>query len=163
MKSVGVCYWYVKIPQCMYTERRLEYITFYVKKKHKAPLAVCSNSPLVRDGPLGVLSFVRFAYCYIWHVWNTVNCSLHVPWWRWNGRSSVLYLQWDFLYCQDDIFGFGALVDPPNLFEHFLNLSQSASEVALKCMDKIEHYQTAIEQTRVPYVLCRKVDVMPNL
>ena len=45
MKSLGVCYWYVKIPQCEYMEHGLEYITFYVQK-HMAPLAVCSGSPV---------------------------------------------------------------------------------------------------------------------
>ena len=35
MKSLAVCYWYVKLPLCGYMERGLEYITFYVKKKQK--------------------------------------------------------------------------------------------------------------------------------
>ena len=39
MKSVGVWYWYVKIPQYRYMEHGLEYITFYV-------MAVCSGSPV---------------------------------------------------------------------------------------------------------------------
>ena len=34
MKSLGVYYWYVKIPQCGYMEHGLEYIMFYVKKTY---------------------------------------------------------------------------------------------------------------------------------
>ena len=32
MKSLGECYWYVKMPRCGCVEHGLEYITFYVKK-----------------------------------------------------------------------------------------------------------------------------------
>ena len=51
MKSLGVCYWYVKMPWCGCVEHGLEYSTFYVQK-HMAPLAVCSGPPLVLDGLL---------------------------------------------------------------------------------------------------------------
>ena len=61
MKIFGVCYWYVKIPQCVYVEHGLVYITFYVQK-HMAPMAVCSGPSLVRDTPLGAPAFVRLAY-----------------------------------------------------------------------------------------------------
>ena len=37
MKSLRVCYWYVKMPQWGYVEHRLECIKFYVQK-HIAPL-----------------------------------------------------------------------------------------------------------------------------
>ena len=37
MKSLGACYWYVKMPQCGCVEHVLEYITFYVHK-HIAPV-----------------------------------------------------------------------------------------------------------------------------
>ena len=60
MKSLGVCYWYVKMTQCRYVEHGLEYITFYVKKQ--TPLAVCSGPPLVRHKTLGAPTFVIFAY-----------------------------------------------------------------------------------------------------
>ena len=60
MKSFGVCYWYVKVPQCRYIELGLEYIMFYVQKD-MAPLAVCSGTPLVHDKPLGAPALVRFA------------------------------------------------------------------------------------------------------
>ena len=38
MKSLGVCYWYIKMPQCGCVEHGLEYTTFYVQK-HIAHLA----------------------------------------------------------------------------------------------------------------------------
>ena len=61
MKSFWVYYWYVKMPQCGYVKHRLEYITFHVQKLI-APLAIRSNSPLIRDKPLGAPAFVRHAY-----------------------------------------------------------------------------------------------------
>ena len=51
MKSLGVYYWYVKMPRCGCVEHGLECITFYVKK-YIAPLAVCYGPTLVRDRPL---------------------------------------------------------------------------------------------------------------
>ena len=56
---IGVYYWYVKIPQCLYVEHRLKYISFY-DQIHKALLAICYNSPLVRDKPIGAP-----------HLWNS--------------------------------------------------------------------------------------------
>ena len=44
MKSLGVYYWYVKIPRCGYVEHGLEYFTFYVQK-HIAHSAACSGPP----------------------------------------------------------------------------------------------------------------------
>ena len=44
MKSLGVYYWYVKMPWCVCVERGLEYIILYVKK-HIALLAACSGPP----------------------------------------------------------------------------------------------------------------------
>ena len=71
MKSLWVYFWYVKIPQRGYMEHGLEYITFYVLKKlHKAPVAICSNPPLVRDKPLGAHAFVGLAY------WVLLNYSI---------------------------------------------------------------------------------------
>ena len=32
MKSLGVCYWYVKMPQCGCVEHGLAYIALYVQK-----------------------------------------------------------------------------------------------------------------------------------
>ena len=55
MKSLWVCYWYVKMPGKM----DLEYITFSVQKQF-GPLALWSSPPLLRDGPP---AFVRLAYC----------------------------------------------------------------------------------------------------
>ena len=44
MKSLGVCYWYVKMPQCGCVEHGLAYTTFYVQK-HRAHLAVLFYFP----------------------------------------------------------------------------------------------------------------------
>ena len=44
MKSLGVYYWYVKMPRCGYVEHGLEYFSFYVQK-HIADLAACSGPP----------------------------------------------------------------------------------------------------------------------
>ena len=44
MKSLGMYYWYVKVPQCGCVKHRLEYIMFYVQK-HIAPLATLFWSP----------------------------------------------------------------------------------------------------------------------
>ena len=67
-------YWYVKIPQCGYTDHRLEYITFYVQN-HIAPLTVCSNLPLDRDRPLGAPAFVKLAYCHSINEFENVACK----------------------------------------------------------------------------------------
>ena len=60
-KSLGVCYWCVKIPQCRCMEHGSKYITFYVQK-HIAHLAMCCDPPLVRDKPLGAPAFVKPVY-----------------------------------------------------------------------------------------------------
>ena len=44
MKSLGVCYWYVKMPGCGYVEYGYEYFSFYIQK-HVAHLAACSGPP----------------------------------------------------------------------------------------------------------------------
>ena len=51
-KSLGVCCWCVKIPQCGYMGHGLKFITFYVQK-HIVALEKCHNPTLVRDKPLG--------------------------------------------------------------------------------------------------------------
>ena len=61
-KSLGVCYWWVKIPLCGCMEYGLKHIACYVQK-YIAALAICYNWGLVRDQPLGRL-----------HLWN---CLLH--------------------------------------------------------------------------------------
>ena len=63
MESLGVCYWYVRIPQCGYMEQGLAPITFYVQK-HMTPLGLCSGLSLVHNKPLGAPTFVRHAYFY---------------------------------------------------------------------------------------------------
>ena len=61
MKSLGVYYGYVKMPRCGYVEHGLENFSFCFQK-HIAHLAACPKPPLVRDGPLGVPTFLKFAY-----------------------------------------------------------------------------------------------------
>ena len=45
MKSLGVYYSYVKMPQSGYVEHGLKHFSFYVQK-HIAHLAVCSGPPV---------------------------------------------------------------------------------------------------------------------
>ena len=61
MKSLGVCYWYVKIPQCTYLKHGLEYITFYVQNIWHLWQSVLV-APLVHEKPLGAPTFVRLSY-----------------------------------------------------------------------------------------------------
>ena len=63
MKSLGVYYWCVKIPLYGYMEHGLKYIMFCLQK-HIAALAMCYDSPLVHDKPLGVPTFVKLIYCF---------------------------------------------------------------------------------------------------
>ena len=60
-KSLGVCYWCVKIPQCGYVEHGLKHISFYVQK-HIVTLAVCYNAGLVLDKLLGTPASVKLVY-----------------------------------------------------------------------------------------------------
>ena len=60
-KSLGVCYWYVNIPQCRYMWHGLKLIMFYVQK-HIAALEMCHNQPLVRHKPLGAPASVKLVY-----------------------------------------------------------------------------------------------------
>ena len=60
MKSLGVCYKYVEVPECWYQEHGLEYITFYIRK-HSAPLVVCSGPPAVHKKQPGASAFERLA------------------------------------------------------------------------------------------------------
>ena len=62
MKSMGVCYWCVKIPQCWYMEHGLKDIAFYFQK-HITPCTVVITSLLVRDKPLGSPASVKQVYC----------------------------------------------------------------------------------------------------
>ena len=65
-KSLVVCYWCVKIPQCGYMGQGLRLIAFYVQK-HIAALAAslpkCHNPLLVRNKPLGVPASVKQVSC----------------------------------------------------------------------------------------------------
>ena len=68
MKSLGVYYWYVKMPQCGCVEHGLEYITFYVEK-HIEYKAACSGPLLVRNGPLEASAFVKLAQLVVTLWW----------------------------------------------------------------------------------------------
>ena len=71
-KSLGVCYWCVKIPQCGYMEHGLKHITYYVQK-HIAALVMCYNPALVRDKPLGAPTSVKLVY------WLGYTSIVHLP------------------------------------------------------------------------------------
>ena len=58
MKSLGVCYWYVKMPWCGCKEHGLKYIMFY-GQKHKALLVPLFWYP---TGLLGAPAFVKLPY-----------------------------------------------------------------------------------------------------
>ena len=58
---IGVYYWCVKIPQCVYMKHGLKYNTLYVEK-HIASLTMCYNPPLVHHKLLGAPAFVKLAY-----------------------------------------------------------------------------------------------------
>ena len=60
-KSLGVCYWCVKILQYRYMEHGLKHSTFYFQK-HIEALAMCYNPALVRDKPLEVPAPVKLVY-----------------------------------------------------------------------------------------------------
>ena len=74
-KSVGVCYWCVKIPQCNYMEHELKHIPFYVQK-HISALATCYNRRLIHDKPLGALASMTLVYWVRSETWMRVN------WWQ---------------------------------------------------------------------------------
>ena len=60
-KSLGVCYWCVKILQCGYMDHGLKHISFYVQKRVIA-MGMCYDPALVRDKPLGALGSVKRVY-----------------------------------------------------------------------------------------------------
>ena len=72
------------MPWCGCVEHGLEYITFFMLKNNTTHLAVCSGSPLVRDGPLGASAFVRFAYC------PHMNATGPLWWWVNKGSGNNL-------------------------------------------------------------------------
>ena len=86
MKSLGVCYWSVKMPRCECEEHGLEYITFYVQK-HIAHLAVCSWPQLVCDGPLGAAAFVKTSLSRI-----VKHCNREHSWTIWWIVASVCFV-----------------------------------------------------------------------
>ena len=61
-KSLGVCYWCVKIPQYGYLDHGLKHISFYVQKRVGA-MGMCYNPALVGDKPLGALASLKRVYC----------------------------------------------------------------------------------------------------
>ena len=61
MKSLGLYYWYVKMPRCGCVHHGLEYITFCVQK-YITHLVACSGPLLVCNGLLGVPTLVKLTY-----------------------------------------------------------------------------------------------------
>ena len=82
MRSLGVCYWCVKIPQCGYMEHGIKDIAFYVQK-HITPCTVCHNFSLVCDKPLVVPASVKRVYshtnrqalAFFWGGWGGGGCE----------------------------------------------------------------------------------------
>ena len=64
-KSLGVCYWCVKLPQCGCMEHGLKHITFNVQKHIYSSFAKCYNAALVHDKPLGPSASVKLVCCYV--------------------------------------------------------------------------------------------------
>ena len=60
-KSLGVCYWCVKIPQCWFMDHGLKHVSFYVQK-HVIAMGMCYNPALVGDKPLGSPASVKRVY-----------------------------------------------------------------------------------------------------
>ena len=68
IKSLGISYWYIKIPQCSYTGHGLAHFTFYVQKKWHFLVSVL-GLPLASDKLLGAQKFMKLAYrMYIYSV-----------------------------------------------------------------------------------------------
>ena len=107
-KSLGVCYWSVKIPQCSYMGLGLKLIMFYVQK-HMTTLEICHNHLPVHNKPLGVPASVNLIYrssimahlypwqhikCIVYEAQVVNVCFLLLPkwfiasdlWMKWSGR-----------------------------------------------------------------------------
>ena len=90
MKSLGVYYWYVKVPRCRCVEHGFEYITFYVQK-HIANLAACSGPLLVCDGLLGASAFVKLTYCSsFYYVKYSISLSNVASHWLPDSQSEAI-------------------------------------------------------------------------
>ena len=99
-KSLGVCYWCVRIPQCGYMVHGLKLKAFYVQK-HITVLAWCHNPALVCDNPLGAPAYVKLVYCNhsrvsFLPVWYWLCCGAfswpqsHTP-----GLGSIQFQNWN--------------------------------------------------------------------
>ena len=71
-KSLKVCYWYFRTPQCGWMEHRLKGTQFYVQKRI-APRAICYNPPLVCDKLLEAPTFIRRVYLFSLQLWKVGN------------------------------------------------------------------------------------------
>ena len=78
MKSLGVCYWYIKMTQFEVVEHGLEYIMFN-DQKHMAPLAVCSGFQLVCDQWLTfmILPYWTLRIKIQWNVNHNTKLFIH--------------------------------------------------------------------------------------
>ena len=76
-KSLGVCYWCVRIRQCGYMEHGLKHISFYVQKQIVA-MGMCYNPALVRNKPLGAPESVKLVHSIcIFILLETLTLWLH--------------------------------------------------------------------------------------
>ena len=100
-KSFGICYWYVKIPQCGYMENGLKHITFYVQK-HIAALARCYTPGLVCDTPLKAPASVKLVYylsrseikCCTWYTVSLLYCRRSIPKIPYHSFSCLILAKW---------------------------------------------------------------------
>ena len=92
-KSLGVYYWYVKIPRCGYIEHGLKDVAFYVQK-HIEPWAVCYTPLLVLYMPLGAHTFVKLIY------WVTLLGHVrHLQWQWWSNLGPDYAFDWHLTHC----------------------------------------------------------------
>ena len=78
MKSLGLCYWYVKMPRCGCVEYGLEYITFYVQK-HITPLVALFWFPAGSRRVVRGARICETALLWIWRDW--LLCTTAVVHW----------------------------------------------------------------------------------
>ena len=89
MKSLGVYYWYVKMPWCGCVEHGLEYFSFYVQK-HIADLAVCSGRPA---SSLGASRGARINETRLFPTQKTSNAKNISTWWRHHEKRIFLLME----------------------------------------------------------------------
>ena len=71
MKSLRVCCWYVRIPQCGYMEHGLKDVVFLCSKYTYSAMSNCYNALLVHDMPLWAPAFLGLVYQVTLGNWGT--------------------------------------------------------------------------------------------